>query len=502
MIDWPGRSRPPEASGGAGAASISGGAPPVHRRTAWIAPATIPLVDNGPVRRHPCVRIPRLRCWSPPRTLGQCPVRSAQQPAFDVRVTTSADYMVPMRDGVKLFTIVYTPRDTTRSYPVILFRTPYSIPPYEADAYRARLGPSSEFDRDGYIFVFQDARGKFRSEGDFEVMRPFKAVKKTAKDVDESSDTYDTIDWTLKNIPGTRASRDVGSLLPRLAGGDGHDDPHPALRPPRRRHRLRHVHRGRLHHNGAFRRCMVSCSPQCTHTSGQGSARDAHSIMARPMATASHGSGAPARTIRLLPRRGPGVERIHAPSELRRGLRRRKFSRISAPCPPISRSNVAGWFDAEDFPWPASIYYTLEKLTRGIAASSRSACAARRLEQHGRRPARQHRVRLDDESATSRQKCSSRSPVSPQDLSTKPSPRRRCSRQGERVAHLQLAAEDGSPRKLYFTPTGSCRSTPSHGGSISTSTTPPSGPFSSETRTPGHHGMIGTSACGDGRMCW
>src|SRR5687768_3731187 len=126
----------------------------------------------------------------------------AQQPAFDVRSQyVKRDYMAPMRDGVKLFTIVYTPRDTTRTYPVILFRTPYSIPPYEPEAYRARLGPSSEFDREGYIFVFQDVRGKFRSEGEFEVMRPFKRVKRTPKDVDESSDTYDTIDWVLKTIP-------------------------------------------------------------------------------------------------------------------------------------------------------------------------------------------------------------------------------------------------------------------------------------------------------------
>src|SRR5687768_4348631 len=99
----------------------------------------------------------------------------AQQPVFDVKANyVKRDYMVPMRDGVKLFTIIYTPRDTTRTYPIMLFRTPYSIRPYEPDAYRAVLGPSAEFDRDGYIFVFQDVRGKFRSEGEFEVMKPFR----------------------------------------------------------------------------------------------------------------------------------------------------------------------------------------------------------------------------------------------------------------------------------------------------------------------------------------
>src|SRR5688572_8936560 len=111
-----------------------------------------------------------------------------QQPAFDVKANyVKRDYMVPMRDGVKLFTIIYTPRDTTRSYPIILFRTPYSIRPYEPDVYRPVLGPSAEFDRDGYIFVFQDVRGKFRSEGEFEVMKPFNPNKRGPKDVDESS---------------------------------------------------------------------------------------------------------------------------------------------------------------------------------------------------------------------------------------------------------------------------------------------------------------------------
>ncbi|MGH7357280.1 MAG: CocE/NonD family hydrolase, partial [Candidatus Rokuibacteriota bacterium] len=136
--------------------------------------------------------------------LGAAGARQAapQEPAFDLKAHyAKRDTMIPMRDGVKLFTIVYAPRDTTRAYPILLVRTPYSIPPYEPDSFRTRLGPSREFDRDGYIFVFQDVRGKFRSEGEFEVMRPFRPTKRTPKDVDESSDTYDTIDWLLKNIP-------------------------------------------------------------------------------------------------------------------------------------------------------------------------------------------------------------------------------------------------------------------------------------------------------------
>ena len=94
---------------------------------------------------------------------------------------SKAEYMVPMRDGVKLYTIVYTPKDTSVAVPIMLLRTPYSIPPYGLTDYKRVLGPSPEFDRDGYIFAFQDARGKFRSEGTFRVMNPYKPVKRSAK---------------------------------------------------------------------------------------------------------------------------------------------------------------------------------------------------------------------------------------------------------------------------------------------------------------------------------
>ena len=140
---------------------------------------------------------------------------AAQDTTFDAKQHyLKRDRMVPMRDGVRLFTIVYEPRDTTRVYPILLVRTPYSIRPYEPDQFRRVLGPSQEFDREGYIFVFQDVRGKFRSEGEFEVMRPFKATKRTPKDVDESSDTHDAIDWLLKAIPRNKGGGHVGHLVP------------------------------------------------------------------------------------------------------------------------------------------------------------------------------------------------------------------------------------------------------------------------------------------------
>jgi putative CocE/NonD family hydrolase len=108
--------------------------------------------------------------------------------------------LIPMRDGVHLFTSIYTPKDSKHKYPFILCRTPYSVAPYGASEFKTSLGPSGLFIREGYIFVYQDVRGKFESEGEFVDTRPFNPNRKSKKEFDESTDTYDTVDWLLKNI--------------------------------------------------------------------------------------------------------------------------------------------------------------------------------------------------------------------------------------------------------------------------------------------------------------
>ena len=80
---------------------------------------------------------------------------------------TKFDYRIPMRDGVKLFTSVYVPKDTAKPYPILMQRTPYSVAPYGIDNYRAVLGPSDLFTKEGFIFVYQDVRGRYLSEGTF-----------------------------------------------------------------------------------------------------------------------------------------------------------------------------------------------------------------------------------------------------------------------------------------------------------------------------------------------
>jgi uncharacterized protein len=144
---------------------------------------------------------------------------------------TKHEYRIPMRDGVRLFTIVYSPKDTSQTYPFLINRTPYSVAPYPPDEYAARLGPSEEFDKSGYIFVFQDVRGRYMSEGKFVEMRPEIDHPKSNKDIDESTDTYDTIDWLLKNVPDNNGKAGIwGISYPGFYTAAGMIRSHPALK--------------------------------------------------------------------------------------------------------------------------------------------------------------------------------------------------------------------------------------------------------------------------------
>lgn len=108
--------------------------------------------------------------------------------------------MIEMRDGTRLFTAIYTPKNASKRYPIMMVRSPYSSGPYGKSRFKRRLGPSLQFTKAGFIFVYQDVRGKYMSEGLFVPVRPHIPNKK-GKQFDESSDTYDTIEWLLANVP-------------------------------------------------------------------------------------------------------------------------------------------------------------------------------------------------------------------------------------------------------------------------------------------------------------
>ena len=136
-----------------------------------------------------------------------------------------------MRDGVHLFTAVYVPKDASVAYPFLVNRTPYSVGPYGEDQYRKSLGPSEAFDRSGYIFVFQDVRGRYMSEGKFLEMRPHIDVKQTNNDVDDSSDMYDTVEWLLHNVPNNNGNVGIwGISYPGFFTSASIIDSHPAIK--------------------------------------------------------------------------------------------------------------------------------------------------------------------------------------------------------------------------------------------------------------------------------
>ncbi len=114
-----------------------------------------------------------------------------------------AEYMIPMRDGVKIYTQVYTPKDKSQKYPFMLSKTPYAESRPSPDYFHSSLGPgpARKFMQEGFIFVYQHHRGKGGSEGEFVHHPVYIADKKSPKDIDDNSDTFDSIDWLLKNIP-------------------------------------------------------------------------------------------------------------------------------------------------------------------------------------------------------------------------------------------------------------------------------------------------------------
>ena len=169
---------------------------------------------------------------------------------------SKTEYMIPMRDGTKLFTIVYAPKDQSQKYPILMTRTAYGIAPYGPDEFSNGLGPNKDFDHEGYIFVHQDARGRFKSQGEFIHHRPYLAGQ-----VNEATDTYDTIDWLIKHIPNNNGR--VGQWGISWAGWEvsqGMIEAHPALRASSPQSPPQDQFLGDDHHSGGAFQLMYAFS--------------------------------------------------------------------------------------------------------------------------------------------------------------------------------------------------------------------------------------------------
>ena len=166
-------------------------------------------------------------------------------------------FMVPMRDGIKLFTVVLFPKDCSRKVPVLIQRTPYGADfdiGGDSTLSAESLGSEQAMAEEGYIFVFQDIRGKFSSEGTMQIHLPILHLAKPGT-IDESTDTWDSVDWLIKNIPGNNGKAGIyGISYPGWLALVGSVDPHPALKASSEQACMGDLFFGDdFHHNGAFR---------------------------------------------------------------------------------------------------------------------------------------------------------------------------------------------------------------------------------------------------------
>ena len=278
-----------------------------------------------------------------------------------------SEHMVPMRDSVRLYTIVYTPKDRTREYPIMLLRTPYSIGPYELDRFRSPLGPTAEFDREGYIYVFQDVRGKFRSEGEFEVIKPLSRDRPGSPATDESTDNYDAIEWALEYLPNDNGRvGQWGISYPGWQTVMGMVDRHPALTASSPQASPSDMFIGDdWHHNGAFRIMYAFSwlSSNARVRSGPTESRSGRFDYGTPWGYEFFLEAGSAANIDEKYFDG---DVIAWNDFMEHGTYDDYWQRRNAllHLDGIDHAvlNVAGWFDTEDFYGPMSVYRTIEEM--------------------------------------------------------------------------------------------------------------------------------------------
>jgi putative CocE/NonD family hydrolase len=295
--------------------------------------------------------------------------QQAQMPSVeDVKASyTKKEVQIVMRDGVKLFTSIYMPKDTSQKYPIMMQRTPYSVGPYGAEAYKTNLGPSPLFQKEGFIFVYQDVRGRYMSEGDFHWMTPYIANKK-ANQVDEATDSFDTIDWLIKNVPNNNGRVGVwGISFPGHYTAQTMIDAHPALRAVSPQAPMGDNWLGDdMHHNGAF------WLPHAFNfISGFGKARTGPTTQGTP----GYRHGTPdgykfflemGSLANANPKFLKGEIKIWN-EWMEHGDYDEYWQAQNVPKnlthvkPSVAVMTVGGWFDAEDLQGPLKIYEAVEK---------------------------------------------------------------------------------------------------------------------------------------------
>ncbi|MCS6967410.1 MAG: CocE/NonD family hydrolase [Cytophagales bacterium] len=278
------------------------------------------------------------------------------------------EYYIPMRDGVRLFTHVYVPKDASEKnkYPIMMMRTCYSVAPYGLDRYPTRLGPSPVMMREKYIFVYQDVRGRYMSEGQWTNMTPHIPNKKGKTEVDEASDTYDTIEWLLKNIKFNNGRVGLwGISYPGFYAAASALCNHPALKAVSPQAPIGDFFFDDFHHNGAFTLSYIHTFPVFgvqkkentpeswfTHQNLKPSTRDIYQWLL---------DLGPLKNIteKIYPDNFFWREIVEHPN-YDEFWQKRDIVRHMKNLKPAMMV-VGGWFDAEDLYGPLSIYKANEK---------------------------------------------------------------------------------------------------------------------------------------------
>lgn len=292
---------------------------------------------------------------------------TARDTIFTLQNYNKIDRYITMRDGTRLFTTIYSPKDTSKKYPLLVCRTPYSVAPYGDNTFKIPVGPNRLFDQEKFIFVYQDVRGKYLSEGNFIANRPYIKNKKSKKDVDESSDTYDTIDWLIKNVPGNNGKAGMwGISSPGFYATMSLIDAHPALKAVSPQAPVTDWFMGDdRHHNGAFF-LMGSFS----FLSSFGKKRDSISTAGAPGFSDYKTTDAYRFYLNAGPLKNFNEKFLHNKSILWNEMMEHpnydSYWKIRNPIPYLQNVmpavlTVGGWFDQEDPYGPLKLFAGLEK---------------------------------------------------------------------------------------------------------------------------------------------
>ncbi len=278
--------------------------------------------------------------------------------------------MVSMRDGVELFTSIYVPKDRSRKYPFLIKRTPYGVGPYGAGEIARNLGPSPLTVREGYIFVNQDVRGRGLSLGQFVNMRPHREVKKDPREIDESSDTFDTIEWLLKNVePHNGAAGMYGISYPGFYAAAGMIDAHPALKAVSPQAPIADWFFDDFHHHGAFFlphafNLLVNFGVPRTVPGKERPPRFEHGTKDGYEYFLNLGPLPNATAIMRERKVDFWEDLIRHPDYDSFWQERNLLPHLKSVAPAVM--TVGGWFDAEDLYGPLKIYREVEKNNPGV----------------------------------------------------------------------------------------------------------------------------------------